>query len=42
MKEYIEKMGAMLNGLAACHQNNIMIEPLKIATWNANGLAKHS
>jgi hypothetical protein len=26
----------------ACHQNNIMIKPLKIACWNVNELAKHS
>jgi hypothetical protein len=34
-------MGAMFNN-NACHQNNVMIKLLKIATWNANGLDKHS
>jgi len=40
-KEYMEKMGGIFNSLA-CYQNNVMDKPLKIVTWNANGLAKHS
>jgi len=41
MKEYMEKMGAIFNS-NTCHQDNVIVKPLKIETWNANGLVKHS
>jgi len=45
MKEYIEKikyMSAIFNSLVTCHYDNVMVMPLQIATWNVDGLAKHS
>jgi len=42
MKEYMEKIGAMLKPSNAFNQNNIMIKSFKIATWNANRLVKYS
>jgi len=41
-KEYMEKMGAMFKPSNAYHQDNVMDKLLKIVTWNANGLAKHT
>jgi len=40
-KEYMQKMGAMFKSLVTL-VTKIMNKPLKIATWNANELAKHS
>jgi len=43
IKEFMEKMNLMLNILIIFdHQNNVMDRTFKIATWNANELAKYS
>jgi len=42
-KEYMERWAQCLQQPNnASQQDNVMDKPLKVATWNANGLAKHT
>jgi len=42
LKEFMDKMCQLMNGLATYHRSDAMERKFKIATCTDNGLAKHS